>query len=218
MECDWNREVKSNEYFKQFLASDKMVESLSLRDAFFGGGTNAVHTHHVANEDQGEQIKYVDVTFVYPCVNKIQQYPIGDSIIITNPQNQDIHAYSEADVIPPYLLYHLVLLFRHRAKLTLPLYRTCMEDMNKDLFESLHHCPHSPEERLLRSTWCPIELVKAVEVGFRIVHIHEVWHFPEEKHQEGLFADYVNTWLKIKRESALYPGWAQTTMTKKAFP
>ena len=47
-ECDWNREVKSNECFKQFLASCKMVESLSLSDAFFGGGTNAVDTHHVA--------------------------------------------------------------------------------------------------------------------------------------------------------------------------
>ena len=25
-----------------------------------------------------------------------------------------------------------------------------------------------------------------------------------------VFADYVNTWLKIKQESAGYPGWAQT--------
>ena len=56
--------------------------------------------------------------------------------------------------------------------------------------------PHSSEERLLRGTWCTPELVKAVEVGYCIVHIHEVWHFPEEQRQEGLFADYVNTWLK----------------------
>ena len=64
--------------------------SASGKPHFFGGRTNAVRLHHVANEDQGEQIKYVDVTSLYPWVNKTQQYPTGHPIIITNPQNQDI--------------------------------------------------------------------------------------------------------------------------------
>ena len=76
-ECDWDREVKSNEDLKQFLASYETVEPLNPRDAFFGGRTNAVRLHHEVNEDQGEQIKYVDVTSLYPWVNKTQQYPIG---------------------------------------------------------------------------------------------------------------------------------------------
>ena len=89
--------------------------------------------------------------------------------------------------------------------------------MTKGLLEKSHHCSHSLEERLLRGTWCTPELVKAVEVGYRIVHIHEVWHFPEEQRQDGLFADYVNTWLKIKQESAGYPGWAQTDEQKQQY-
>ena len=88
-ECDWDREVKSNEDLKQFIASYEMVEPLNPRDAFFGGRTDAVRLHHVVNKDQGEQIKYVDVTSLYPWVNKTQQYPIGHPIIITNPENQD---------------------------------------------------------------------------------------------------------------------------------
>ena len=92
-ECDWDHEVKSNEDLKQFLASYETVEPLNPRDAFFGGRTNAVRLHHAVNEDQGEQIKYVDVTSLYPWVNKTQQYPIGHPIIITNPENQDIQAY-----------------------------------------------------------------------------------------------------------------------------
>ena len=80
------------------------------------------------------------------------------------------------------------------------------EEMTKGLLEKSHHCSHSPEERLLRRTWCTPGLIKAVEVGYRIVHIHEVWHFPEAQRQEGLFVDYVNTWLKIKQDSAGYPG------------
>jgi len=42
-----------------------------------------------------------------------------------------------------------------------------------------------------------------VEKGYKILHIHEVWHFPEK--QTGLFADYVNTWLKIKEEASGWP-------------
>jgi len=61
------------------------------------------------------------------------------------------------------------------------------------------------------------ELVKAVEVGYRIVHIHEVWHFLEEQREEGFFADYVNMWLKIKQESAGYPRWAQTEEQKQQY-
>jgi len=129
-ECDWDREVKSNEDLKQFLASYEMVEPLNPRDAFFGRRTNAVRLHHVANEDQGEQIKYVDVTSLYPRVNKTQQHTLGYPIIITNPENQDIHAYfgeAKVDMILPYHLYHPVLPFRHRGKLKLPLCRTSME-------------------------------------------------------------------------------------------
>ena len=42
-----------------------------------------------------------------------------------------------------------------------------------------------------------------MEKGYKILHIHEVWHFPEK--QTGLFADYVNTWLKIKEEASSWP-------------
>ena len=42
-----------------------------------------------------------------------------------------------------------------------------------------------------------------VKQGYQILHIHEVWHFPETR--EGLFAEYVNTWLKIKEETSGWP-------------
>ena len=47
-------------------------------------------------------------------------------------------------------------------------------------------------------TWCTPELVKVVEKGHTLVKIHEVCHFPPEQRRTGLFADYVNTWLKLK--------------------
>jgi hypothetical protein len=78
-------------------------------------------------------------------------------------------------------------------------------------------CNHTPEERMLRGTWCTPEINKALEVGYKLKKIHEVWNFPPAQRKVGLFADYVNTWLKIKQESAGYPGWATTPEEKARY-
>ena len=52
-----------------------------------------------------------------------------------------------------------------------------------------------------------------MEKGYTLVKIHEVWHFPPEQRRTGLFANYVNTWLKLKQESA---GW-QTVEQKRHY-
>ena len=79
------------------------------------------------------------------------------------------------------------------------------------------YCPHSDADRTLRGTWCTHELVKAVEKGYTLIKIHEVWHFPPEQRQTGLSANYVNTWLKLKQESAGWPGWCQTLEQKRDY-
>ena len=66
-----------------------------------------------------------------------------------------------------------------------------------------HVCHHTVQERQILGTWCMPELNKAVEKGYKILQIHKVWHFPEK--QTRLFADYVNTWLKIKEEASGWP-------------
>ena len=63
---------------------------------------------------------------------------------------------------------------------------------------------HNDEQRQITGTWCTPKLIKAKNQGYKIKHIHEVWHFVEKR--TGLFADYVNTWLKIKEEAS---GWSE---------
>ena len=41
--------------------------------------------------------------------------------------------------------------------------------------------------------------------------------FSEEQRQDRLFAEYVNTCLKINQESTGYPGWAQTDEQKQQY-
>lgn len=111
------------------------------------------------------------------------------------------------DILPPEFLFHPVLPVRSGGKLTFPLCAACVrEEQAKDnMLQRTNMCHHTDQERMIRGTWCTPELVPAVEKGYQILKIHEVWHFPEENQVTGLFAEYVNTWLKIKQESAGWP-------------
>ena len=89
--------------------------------------------------------------------------------------------------------------------------------MAKALLTRSHHCSHSHEQRQLIGTWCTPELAEAVRQGYLVICIHEVWHFPPNQRKQGLFANYVNTWLKIKTESSGYPAWADTPDKKQRY-
>ena len=75
--------------------------------------------------------------------------------------------------------------------------------MVKPLVARSFWCPHSPQERQLTGTWCTIEVQKALDMGYEMVKLHEVWHFEETS--SDLFKNYVNTWLKIKQEASGWP-------------
>ena len=220
-ECNWDQKVKIDLGLQDFLSTLDLVHPLSPRDAFFGGRTNAATLYYKADETQGEQIKYVDVTSLYPWVNKYGEYPIGHPKIITHHEDQNISNYfgiANVDILPPFHLYHPVLPYRCGGKLVLPLCRSCVEQqMSKPLLERSFWCSHSPTQRMLRGTWCTPELQKAVEMGYTLVKIHEVWHFPQSQRSKGLFANYVNQWLKIKQESSGYPAWAQTELQRQQY-
>ena len=179
-ECEWDRLVEKEPAVSQFLHSFDLVPPLEPREAFFGGRTGAVVLHAVAGE--GEEIRYVDVTSLYLWVNKNCPYPISHPQIITQPVDQSLGSYfgiATVDILPPAGLFHPVLPVSSGQKLTFPLCCTCVqEEKAKPMLTRTHYCPHSDADRTLRGTWSTPELVKAVEKGYTLVKIHEVWHFP----------------------------------------
>ena len=203
-ECQWERMKKEREDIKTFMDSLDFVEPMNSRDAFCGGRTNAVKLNHRADEENGEEIKYYDFTSLYPYVSKNSIYPVGHPEIISQSGHADISRFfgiAKCTVLPRYGLYHPVLRLRQNDKLTFPLCRTCVEEeMIKPVLDLSFVCSHTVEQRKITGTRCIPELEVSVEKE-KILHIHEVWHFPEQ--QKGLFANYVNTWLKIKEAS----GW-----------
>ena len=218
-ECEWNRQIASSPSLASWLSSLSSTPPLNPRDAFFGGRTGAVALHHQAGP--GEKIYYIDVTSLYPWVNKTKEYPLGHPTILYEPENQDLASYfglALVTILPPRRLFHPVLPVRHGGKLTFPLCMACVRtEQPKDMFERSARCHHANQDRQLQGTWCTPELEKAVELGYQLIRIHEVWHFPPNQRKTGLFADYVNTWLKIKQESAGWPRWCQTDEQKQQY-
>ena len=206
-ECKWYQLKKEREDVSAFVDNLEFIDPLEPRDAFCGGRTNAVKLYHLTDIDSDEQMKYYDFTFLYPWVNKNGKYPVGNPEIISQPNTTDIREFfglAKCTVLPPEKLYHPVLPLRQNGKLTFPLCATCVEDeMAKPMLERSNICTHTDQQRQITGTWCTSELEKAVEKGYTILKIHEVWHFP--KTEVGLFSNYVNTWLKIKEEASGWP-------------
>ena len=204
-ECEFLQEIRESTPLQIFLASLDLQEPLEPRDAFFGGRTNATCLYREVQED--EKIFYADITSLYPWTNKYKRYPIGHPQIITR-DFQALTSYEglvKCTILPPTRLFHPVLPYRAQGKLMFPLCRICAETLNQT------DCCHSDHERQMTGTWVIFEVLKALELGYEIQTIYEIWHYPETAEYDpltksgGLFTGYIDTFLQIKQEASGWP-------------
>ena len=203
-ECEFRALLKNDKNLADFADQCDIIPRLDPRDSFFGGRTNAIKLYHEAKE--GKKIGYVDVCSLYPMVLKNDVFPVGIPEVIVDPKTTDIKKYFgivQARVRPPRDLYHPVLPIRANNKLIFPLCSKCATEMRQEKCE----CPD--DVRDLTGTWTTVCLNDAVDAGYEIIHIYEVYHFKErakyDKVKSGLFSDYVNMFLKGKQEASGWP-------------
>lgn len=72
---------------------------------------------------------------------------------------------------------------------------------------------YSLEERTLTGTWYTTELVEALDKGYRIAEIYEVWHF--NCSSDTLFSDYIKMHPRQKQEALGFPHWCTDKLKKK---
>lgn len=219
-ECDWDNLVKNNTDIGNYIRKNvEISEPLRPRDALYGGRTNAIVLNYVCKP--GEKIVYQDYTSLYPDVQKNGVYPAGNLSVITEnfKKPEDYFGLIRCKILPPRNLYLPVLPARVNGKLVFTLCAKCACEQN----QSLQRCKHSDEERCLVGVWVTLEVNKAIEMGYRVIKIYEVWHYddkfqndPQTK-QGGLFTDYVNKFIKFKTEASGYPKHIRTEEQKKSF-
>lgn len=155
---------------------------------------------------------------LYPYVCKYGKFVLGHPTIITE-NFQDIiqHPYEgvvKATVLLPRRLFHPVLPARINDKLVFTLCNTCA--INSVEAE----CQHSEEDRQITGTWITEELYTAIGKGYKILKIHEVWHYERVSQYNpitksgGLFTEYIDKFLKLKQESDGFPASIVTDIEK----
>ena len=123
---------------------------------------------------------------LYPWVNKYGIYPVKHPRILTenfapiSAGNQPYFGLLKLKILPPRKLFHPVL--PHRSpenKLCFPLCHTCCDTQSRG------NCTHTEDERALEGTWVSLEVDKALELGYTVLRVDEVWHYPHKMQYDG---------------------------------
>ena len=228
-ECAFDLEISRNNELKEFINNHSEIikqKPLNPRDAFFGGRTgNIVKMYKCRN---GEKINYVDVCSLYPYICKRGRYPIGHPKLyvgekecrefVGSPYNiNKIDGLVKCDVLPPRNLFHPILPIRMHGKLIFPLCRACAEQISQN-----ECCHESENERILHGTWVSEELKKAVEFGYEVKKIYEIYQykmsqFNQTTNEGGLFSGYIDKFFIQKTEASGYPSDCVTEEEKKRY-
>ena len=72
-------------------------------------------------------------------------------------------------------------------------------------------CTHNENKRSFVGTWVTEEIQKAVQLGYQILEIFEVWHYEQKTKYDpktksgGLFSEYISTFQGYKQEASGFP-------------
>ena len=153
---------------------------------------------------------YYDFTSLYPHVQKSGVYGRGHPDILVGDQIRldsldEYEGVIKVKILPPRRLDVPVLPLRMSSgKLMFPLCRSCCERTSEE------PCDCTPGERSWIGTYHTGEVKLAVSKGYVVLRAYELHNFPPERRcvydpanpGAGLFASYVNAFLKIKQESS----------------
>ena len=197
MISQYKQETLDKVFSEKKIAIFKYEEVEWMRQAFFGGRTNAVKLIYNFRKEEDEEGNitmdeegiYSDITSLYPTVNYFDIYPKGHPIIFTEEEideedyirvrNKEILGFIDCEIECPKDLYHPVLPLKG-------------EKLIFDLNDK-------------RGVWCSNEVYVALDMGYKIKKIYEIRHFREGTTE--LFKGYVSKFLKIKQEASGYPAW-----------
>lgn len=173
---------------REIVLGDMMKE----RDMFYGGRTEVFSPYCNAERYENDEIKYHDVCSLYPYVCAFRRLPTG------HPEH-----YFDRDIEWPRLcnVNHPNPYFG---------YVRCRVRPNKR--DTLGLLPHRDEStgRLefplmeMTGSWGTEELRLAIENGYEILDIYEVYHWTEEESSDTLLRGYVSFFLRMKQEAE---GW-----------
>ena len=219
-ECQFETLMKQHTSVAHLYHARKQYEPLNPRDAFYGGRTENFKTFWKASPEFSE-LRYIDICSLYPFVNATCEYPWGhpDSVLTrreiiesaTEGHNltyiaRHVFGIIKCRVLAPRDLWLPVLPCKVDGKLVFTLCHACSEHLDhgsRQLEDT--QCDHAQADRSFWGTFCSPELQLAIEKGYMILDISEVWHWKVEHRTTALFKSYIQAFLKSKTEASDWP-------------
>ncbi|XP_046752100.1 uncharacterized protein LOC124414953 [Diprion similis] len=193
--CVFDRGLRENK-MRKYVATHPLTaatatsEALNPRDAFYGGRT-------------GNTSRYYENGW-FP-VGHPTVYVEEECKLLTGASGCDItrvEGLIKCRVLPPRNLYHPILPVRMHDKLMFALCRSCCQSLRQG------ECRHDDEAaREFEGTWVSVELKEA----------YTVTSSDPTTRQGGHFADYIDTFLKIKQEASGWPAECEDELAQMRY-
>lgn len=224
-ECEYalKRKDEAKEFLERhYYAERRPRERLRIRSALRGGRVEAFRLLYHQDQNRSTTFRYVDKNSLYPSVAIFETYPVGLPADLFGERLNDvrvengcfmkgekaIYGLVQATLVPPDSLFLPVLPFHSSGKLKFGLCRTCVEEMRQDL------CRHSDEERSICDVWTSVEILYAIECGYKLV---KIWEFKAYETMRPIFKSFYTRLAKMKLESEGFPSHVETDAEKEAY-
>ena len=214
-ECEFIQNCKENHELNSFVTNYKRqwttpcATPLKPREALKGGRTNAI-SHRLPQVDiqNGWKLHYLDFTSLYPSINfgmNNEMWPVGPPTVFIGtdfdlaPPQQEWFGLVKLKIVPPPHLLHPVLPETVGEKLCFHLCSTCAH-LNRGTF-----CNHDDEERAIVGTYFTGEVNLALEKGYKIQEMYELYHWPSEQQSQNIFRGLIKDQYSKKALSSAVP-------------
>ncbi|KAF4521060.1 hypothetical protein B566_EDAN008132 [Ephemera danica] len=218
-DCKFRAQLAANPHLLSYVNNHPLTQNEPLvpRDALYGGRTEGMQKYYKCTEN--EKIHFADIISLYPKILRDFKVPVGVPKLHLGPEFPSLletEGLVKCLILPPRRLFHPVLPIKMHSKLMFVLCRKCAK---QHIYEN---CPHNdPRDRALGGTWVIDEVRLAIKHGYNVLEIYEIWEYEvrvtDKANSDGVFFDYVNTFLKIKQQASGWPEWCVDEETKERY-
>jgi hypothetical protein len=201
-EHEYDSDVKTDVSLKEIITRLDLQEPLKPRECLYGGRVEPFRLFTEVDEALEELIKYLDVNSLYPFVQRFFTFPEGHPDVLLSPPAVEFHNWFgliKLRITPPSDLWLPVLPLRLNGKLYFTLCYTCTITTNTG------KCEHNYKMRGWVGSYPTPEVKLAVEKGYTIDKVYEVWNWDENSRTNDLFTSYINSFLKLKLMGSGFP-------------
>lgn len=173
---------------------------MNERDMFYGGRTEVFSPYANVDLHPDDEIKYHDVCSLYPYVCAFRELPTG------HPTH---YFYNEIDRERLLQIDHPDRYFGFVRCRVMPNTADCIGLLPfRDETSGRLEFPL----REMTGSWGTEELRLAIQHGYQVLDIYEVYHWPKEERSDTLLRGYVSFFLRMKQESE---GWKKLGATSE---